>query len=288
MNTIKLPFGLETIRKFQFPHKHGILRRIYDSRLAKNGIAWVETSAGINWKLDLNVSNHRSLVYGDYEGPGQVSWIRDWLSKGGVIVDSGANIGQMLIYYLVSPQTRILCIEPVPACVDWLSECISAGGYQDRVKIITSLFDASEGVTQLKVAGEGDTGEWSSIHTDWFERLETKTINCDAITFDSLLQNEQISKIRFWKLDVEGGELRALAGAKKSLAQQSVEALLVEIHPDNSIPVNDLLNSFGYVAHRITATGVANKITTTDNCEGLVGNCLYLPIEPPVAKNANM
>jgi FkbM family methyltransferase len=208
-----------------------------------------------------------------------VKWIRNWLKEGGVIVDSGANIGQMLIYYLLSPDTQILCIEPVPKCVDWLIECINAGGYEDRVTVARLLLDASEGVTELKVAGEGDTGEWSTVHTQWFKRLNTETIECDATTFDNLILNSRLSSVRFWKLDVEGAELRALTGARHSLKEGAVEALLVEIIQENSFAVNQLLNEFGYVAHRIKASGIPEIISIEKNCSNLVGNCLYLPIE---------
>ena len=282
LNTIKLPFALKAVRNFQFPHKHGILRRIYDGVLAKNGVAWVETSAGLDWKLDLNISNHRSLVYGDYEGNGQVRWMKRWLSEGGIIVDSGANIGQTLIYFLQSPQTKVLCIEPVPECVAWLNECINAGDFNDRVTVINALFDESEGKTELKVAGEGDTGEWSTVHTDWFERLQTKTISCEAITLDALLDERNVSSVRFWKLDVEGAELRALLGARQSLSRQMIDALLVEIIPENSEPVNELMNSYGYVAYQITNKGELERLSTANHCSDLVGNCLYLPLEEPV------
>ncbi len=278
MNTIKLPLGLSTLRNINIPRKHGILRRIYDRSLAKKGVVWVTTSAGIDWKLDLKVSNHRSLVYGDYEGGGQVQWIKNWLAGGGTVVDSGANIGQMLIYYLLSSNTKVFCIEPVPKCVAWLQECISAGKFEDRVVVVNSLFDSRKGVVDLKIAGEGDTGEWSTINTEWFETLETTTIHCEAITFDSLVEEQKLSSIRFWKLDVEGAEFRALSGAVETLAKQAVEALLVEIIPQNSASVNELLTQYGYGAHKVSPRGIPERIKVDDECRNLVGNILYLPI----------
>ena len=193
MKVIKLPIGLATIRKFEFPRKLGILNLLYGGVLARHGVCWVNTSSGFDWKLDLNNSSHRWLVFGDYEGTAQVNWIRNWLSNGGLIVDSGANIGQTLTYFLNSPGTEILCVEPVEDCVDWLSECVKFHSFGQRVTVINALFDESQGVTELKVAGSGDSGEWSTVHTEWFNDLNTKVVECMAITFDSLMKQQNIS-----------------------------------------------------------------------------------------------
>lgn len=277
IKTIALPLGLAAFRRLRFPKKLGILEKVYGSSLARFGTSWVNTSIGLDWKLDLTNCNHRWIVYGDYEGSNQMDWIRKWLSDGGNIIDSGSNIGQMLLYFLSCPNTRVYCVDPVPICIDWLKECVESGGHQDRVDIVQQVFDQSEGNVELKVAGQGESAEWSTLHTEWFQNLDTEIINCKATTFDSFLVNHAISSVRLWKLDVEGGEYRALLGANASLQNHVIEALLVEVHRDNASAVTKLLHGFGYLPYQIGSKGIPKKISANRHSQISKGNCLFLP-----------
>ena len=98
MKTVPLPLPLTGLQPFDFPHKLGICERLFGKALAPHGIAWVHTAAGIAWKLDLTLNLHRWIVYGKYEGAPFLNWARQFLPRDGVVVDSGANIGQMLLY----------------------------------------------------------------------------------------------------------------------------------------------------------------------------------------------
>src|SRR5258708_7113751 len=105
---LHLPLSLRFIRQFDFPHKLGICEKLFSSRLTKNGICWVETAVGPVWKLDLSNSTHRWIVYGHYEGSAFFNWIRRNLPEDPVIIDSGANIGQMALYFgTYFPKARI-------------------------------------------------------------------------------------------------------------------------------------------------------------------------------------
>ena len=97
-----------------FPHKLGILEKVYGQIFAQKGISGVRTLNGIIRKMNWGHSSHRWIVYGDYEGTLQMNWIRSWLARGGVFVDSGANIGQMLLNVAPLHSVRVLAVQPVP------------------------------------------------------------------------------------------------------------------------------------------------------------------------------
>src|SRR5205085_8555727 len=83
------------------------------------------TAANVSWKLDLANATHRWIVYGQYEGGAFLNWARKFLPGDGVVVDSGANIGQMLIYLAqFVPQGKVLAFEPCRESADWLEECL--------------------------------------------------------------------------------------------------------------------------------------------------------------------
>jgi len=122
---IALPLALRWLRRLEFPHKLGICERLFGNRLRGGGTCWVETAADITWKPDLANPTHRWIIYGKYEGSGFLDRARRYLPKSGTIVDSGANVGQMLIYLSqYVPKGRILAFEPGTEAADWLEECL--------------------------------------------------------------------------------------------------------------------------------------------------------------------
>src|SRR2546425_5540873 len=107
------PAILRALQHLEFPRKLGICERLFGAALSRQGIRWVDTAAGIPWKLDLACATHRWIVYGKYEGRAFLDWARANLPAHGMVVDSGANIGQMLLYLAQwVPHGRLLAIEP--------------------------------------------------------------------------------------------------------------------------------------------------------------------------------
>ena len=97
----------------EFPRKLGICERLFARSLSRYGVCWVRTAAGVPWKLDLTLSTHRWIVYGKYEGRPFLDWARQYLPRDGIIVDSGANIGQMLLYLAQCvPAGKVPAFEP--------------------------------------------------------------------------------------------------------------------------------------------------------------------------------
>src|SRR6266571_9036919 len=126
MKAISLPWLLKPIQRVDFPHKLGVCERLFRNRLAREGICWVQTGARIPWKLDLVNSTHRWIVYGKYEGSGFLNWARKFLPRDGIVVDAGANVGQMLVYIAQwVPQGKVLAFEPGRKQADWLRECLA-------------------------------------------------------------------------------------------------------------------------------------------------------------------
>ena len=78
-----LPWGLKFLQSFDFPHKLGICERLFGLRLEKYGICWIQTGAGIPWKLDLSNPTHRWIVYGKYEGAAFINWAKKFLPSDG-------------------------------------------------------------------------------------------------------------------------------------------------------------------------------------------------------------
>ena len=121
MKAVSLPRLLTWLQPHDFPRKLGICERLFGRHLSRHGICWVNTAAGIPWKLDLANPTHRWIVYGKYESPPFLNWAYGYLPSDAIIVDSGANIGQMLLYLAQRvPHGKVLAFEPGKIQADWL------------------------------------------------------------------------------------------------------------------------------------------------------------------------
>jgi FkbM family methyltransferase len=243
-----------------------MLERLFGTRLQDLGVCWVEAANGVGWKLDLRDVTQRWIVYGDYEGSRQMSWIRRWLAEGGVVIDSGANIGQMVLY--VGPMTgvEIHAFEPLDTAYEWLRECVEC--YPDwRVKMLPfGLSDVVEALP-LQVAGAQST-----TRLDWYQGKTLQQKRASFVTLDGYLRAEGIRRVRLWKLDVEGAELKALKGAEGALREHAIEAVLVEVTQYQ--PVRAFLDLCGYRLCRLDGSG---GLVSADGAGTAGGNLVAVP-----------
>lgn len=267
VETINLPRPVRWLQGVDFPHKLGICERLFGRSLSPRGVCWAQTAAGIPWKVDLTNPTHRWIVYGKYEGSPFLDWAREFLPPDGVVVDSGANIGQMLLYLAQwVPRGRVLAFEPGREQAAWLAECLRVHDGLP-VELIKRGLGASPGRVFLKNLGsENIHGAWSQVSEDEGEPIEIARLADE-------LKARSIEKVDLWKLDVEGYEVPALRGAEELLAGRRIRALYVEMVGANGIAIRDYLAELGYRGHLFDQRG---RLTPLDRPPQHT-NGLFLP-----------
>ena len=251
MKNVPLPLPLTWLQPVDFPHKLGICERLFGKALARHGICWVHTAAGIDWKLDLTVVPHRWIVYGKYEGAPFLNWARKFLPPNGIVVDSGANIGQMLLYLAQwVPQGKVLAFEPGTKQANWLAECLAAHPTLS-VELIRCALGAS--TTRLRLASCGS----DSIHGWWARVSETEGESIQIVRLEDELSSRSIEKIDLWKLDVEGYEILAMQGAETLIKEKRIRAIYAELtnREGHGQAVRDYLNKLGYKCYLFDING---------------------------------
>lgn len=256
-STAALPatWQLRLARRLSFHRKLGLCERLFARGLEARGISWVDFGS-LRWKLNLANATHRWLAYGEYEQPELRRLLRRLITPGSVVVDSGANIGQMVLMYLLyGAPAHVHAFEPTPTARQWLEECLAANGEkrvsvapvalgarQGRSRLLTFSFDFKEGA-QNRISEEGGTEE---------------AINIEITTLDHVASHSGLERIRFWKLDTEGHELPALQGATTLLARSAIDCLYIETAEQGG-PIFDLLNAHRYVATDVTLRARLNR-----------------------------
>lgn len=262
-----IPASLKLLRRISFPRKLGILEKLYGKSLSRKGICWVVASNHVLWKLDLRDVTQRWIVFGDYEGPVQMQWIKHWLNQGGVVIDSGANIGQMLLYLAPLPGVAIFAFEPLSETADWLEQCIENYPEWNAIVIRLGLSNRKENIS-IQIDGARST-----TRMDWYVGKGLPASTIAVAPLDEFLEYSNIAKVRLWKLDVEGHELQALQGAEQHLRNHSIEAVLVEIS-DSSDATIEYLSNCGYSMYHIQRSGYLAPFSGISHVHG---NVLALP-----------
>jgi FkbM family methyltransferase len=135
-----------------------------------------------------------------------------------LVVDAGANLGYFCLF-AAAYGCRVVCVEPQPHVRSLLELSVAINGFDDLVTVHSNFLAASE----------GEAAFMSEVFTSG-ESAVTKTrtgMPVVSTTLDALVDED----VLLLKIDLEGYELQALAGAERLFAQRAVENLIVEIKP---------------------------------------------------------
>jgi len=210
------------------------------------GTAVVRTVHGFTMECDLRdwVSQH-VFVTGSYE-EGLPQVMAQLVRPGSVVVDVGANVGfyTLLLANLAGPTGRVHAFEPMPHALTRLRKHVTMNRLQN-VEIHEAAASSSDGTVPFYL-GPVEHTSISSLHP-----LEGSTsIDVQCTTLDRAL--EKAGPIDFIKMDVEGAEPEALAGAQHLLSR-GVPYLVAEVS-DSGWPAT--LIERGYAMYHITWQGV--------------------------------
>lgn len=138
------------------------------------------------------------------------------LKEGDFTIDGGANIGRHTIpmAQIVGEKGLVLAFEPLSQCAEVLrSKCISQK--LTNIVIIQKALGSTIGQTEftyvLRNTGLSGIKQRQDISTN-----EVRKITVPLTTLDYEIKNFN-KKVRFIKLDLEGGEFHALCGAQEIL-----------------------------------------------------------------------
>jgi FkbM family methyltransferase len=149
------------------------------------------------------------------------------LQPGDVFVDVGANIGfhSVIGSRLVGPGGRVFALEPLP----WTVDVLRANVWRHRggnITVVPAAASDAVGTATLTIPREGRSGAGLDLG-----QLPgaSETVEVVTTTLDDLLGELPVSVL---KIDVEGAELRVLAGAANVLERSPAIVLVVEFRPN--------------------------------------------------------
>jgi FkbM family methyltransferase len=189
---------------------------------------------GLLWDLDLKEGIDFSIyLLGGFE-PLTLKLYTKIVKPGNVVLDIGANIGShtLPLANLVGDEGRVIAFEPTRYAISKLNKNIQLNKHlQNRISVNQVML----------VAGKHEHLK-SEIYSSWplfehGEELHKKhrgqlmdTAGAIAISLDNALQQMEIHKVDFIKLDVDGHEYSVLAGSLCTLTKNR-PIILMELAP---------------------------------------------------------
>lgn len=196
----------------------------------------------------------RLLESGGNLNPGSLAlWnhalrIHEW----DVVVDVGCNYGEMIVSADLPARSHIVAFEPNSTVLTYLDETLS--GWSGTVELIRSAVSSRAASDVDFVRDE----EWSGkstltpAHThDGFRQHEPITSvheSVDVTTLDLELIDRGFATACI-KIDIEGGELDALAGASEFLDSLERWVVMVEILHMTPEEIADLVRQYNLYVH---------------------------------------
>lgn len=141
------------------------------------------------------------------------------VKEGMTIVDVGANKGyfSLLFAKLMNDKGEVLSFEPDPDNCFWFRRSVQANGYRCIRLFQYALSDKEGSATFYR----GRKSGWGSLFPSSSTTKGAITVNTRKL--DNVLRDEGIDKVDIIKIDVEGGDLLVLKGAKRTLKKGSLK-----------------------------------------------------------------
>ena len=160
------------------------------------------------------------------------------------VLDVGANIGVMSTALLELRQDlSIIAIECSPSTLPFLKKTYAQSAHKMRWKLVEAAVGKESGQLSFFTAGEAN-GAYDGFK-DTRRGGPTREVQVQVKTLDEIWEENDFLNISLIKIDIEGGEFDAIAGAKK-LISKCRPYILMEWNANNLAAydrdVNDIFN----------------------------------------------
>lgn len=150
---------------------------------------------------------------------------------GAVIIDIGAHIGlfSVIASQVAGDQGKIYAFEPAPSTFELLQKTVSINNKEKVIETVQKAVGKETGKITFFISD--DKADNSNSLVQYKEDRSLHGIDVAVTSVDNFVQEKNISKLDFIKIDVEGAEYDTLQGAVHTLKNLR-PVCIVAIHPE--------------------------------------------------------
>jgi FkbM family methyltransferase len=136
---------------------------------------------------------------------------------GHVVIDAGASCGIYTVAAgkLVGPDGRVIAVEPAPRSAETLRRNVALNELDRIVVVHEAALSREVGHARLYQPSWGPVA--ASIAVVEAEGIPFTEV--DTVSIDSIVEEQELERLDFVKLDIEGAEKLALQGAQRAIAR---------------------------------------------------------------------
>ncbi|TAK11228.1 MAG: FkbM family methyltransferase [Anaerolineae bacterium] len=228
--------------------------RVGLNRAAQHGLTEVTVAGGglAGLRLQLDMQKEKDYWLGTYE-PDLQAALRELAQPGMTAYDVGAHIGyiSLLLARAVRPSGRVFAFEPLPANLDRLRANLALNPQIANVTVIPAAASDRTGATRFLLHASGEMGKAEG--SAGRQAAYSGAVDVAAIALDDFVYAQGHPAPGLLKLDIEGGEVLALPGMRRLLAEAR-PVVLLELHgPESAAAAWAAFIAAGYSLHRMAA-----------------------------------
>ena len=233
--------------------RYGIVRKL--QRFANSNLKpdWVEIEGE---KMYLDEVDALCLSINGIHEKIITNLIKKEIHSGDVVLDIGAHIGYYTLQFanLVGSTGKVYAFEPEPKNFELLKKNVQINKH-DNVVLIQKIVSDKDGIVEFFIS------KFDSIGNKLFKSNEAgSSIKIESTTLDEYFKDLK-KKIDFIKMDIQGGEGKAILGMKNLLKENKNLKIIQEWWPDalkqnHANPEDHLkfLQHIGYKFYEIDGT----------------------------------
>ena len=179
-----------------------------------------------NRKIRLHYDNSQScwIMYNYWVDWEEFNLIRNLLNPDDVVFDIGANIGSYTIWMskFIGSNGTIHSFEPDESSFNRLKSNVNLNKIHSYVSL-----------NKLAISDSGERRRFTSskdVENHLTVKGDISGLEIDCTTIDQYVYEHDIKHIKFIKMDIEGFEYFALNGASKTLKDNKVDVIQLEIN----------------------------------------------------------
>ncbi|HMU72390.1 MAG TPA: FkbM family methyltransferase [Ferruginibacter sp.] len=154
----------------------------------------------------------------------------DSVKPGDTVLDFGAHIGLFaaMAAKAVGSSGKVYAFEPSPSTNELLKKTVQINNASACITTFQKAVGGAVGKTTFFVGEQADN---ANSLVNYKEDRPFRGIDIDVTTIDAFVKEQQLAKIDFIKIDVEGVEYDAMRGAVETFRKFRPKAILA-IHPE--------------------------------------------------------
>ena len=220
------------------------------NRAAPTGVVQVKVAAGdlAGFTILLDMQIDKDYWLGTYEPELQAA-LRTLIPSGAVIYDVGANIGyvSLLLSKAAGATGHVYAFEALPDNAERWRRNVELNGMSARMSLFAGAVTQVAGQVRFLVHASAGMGKvaGSAGRDDKYQ----SEVTVPGISLDEFVYGQGNPPPQVVKMDIEGGEVLALPGMQRVLAEAR-PLMLMELHgPESSRVAWETLTAAGYKIH---------------------------------------